>query len=136
MDRGRPLESYSAPLLGSGCGASAVNITRRLLAPSPSFDGGRTLPAINYGSAPAAPVAAAKVQHSSAQAGQAIILAFTRFRPASMTAATIRLSAMNEIYVISPYKHHGMWVFDDARVGLLQEPFVAGADTWIDRVIA
>ena len=43
---------------------------------------------------------------------------------------------MNEIYVISPYKHHGMWVFDDARVGLLQEPFVAGADTWIDRVIA
>ena len=43
---------------------------------------------------------------------------------------------MNEIYVISPYKHHGMWVFDDARVGLLQEPFVAGADTSIDRVVA
>ena len=53
-----------------------------------------------------------------------------------MTAATIRLSAMNEIYVISPYKHDGTWVFDDARVGLLQEPFVAGADTWIDRVVA
>jgi hypothetical protein len=43
---------------------------------------------------------------------------------------------MNEIYVISPYKHHGTWVFDDARVGLLQEPFVAGADTWMDRVVA
>jgi uncharacterized protein DUF6717 len=43
---------------------------------------------------------------------------------------------MNEIHVISPYKHHGTWVFDDARVGLLQEPFVAGADTWIDRVVA
>jgi Family of unknown function (DUF6717) len=43
---------------------------------------------------------------------------------------------MNEIYVISPYKHHGTWVFDDSRVGLLQEPFVAGADTWIDRVVA
>jgi hypothetical protein len=43
---------------------------------------------------------------------------------------------MNEINVISPYKHLGMWVFDDARVGLNQEPFVAGADTWIDRVVA
>jgi hypothetical protein len=43
---------------------------------------------------------------------------------------------MNEINVISPYKHLGMWVFDDARVGLRQEPFVAGADTWIDRVVA
>jgi hypothetical protein len=26
---------------------------------------------------------------------------------------------MNAINVISPYKHHGMWVFDDARVGLV-----------------
>jgi hypothetical protein len=43
---------------------------------------------------------------------------------------------MNTINVISPYKHHGMWVFDDARVGLAQEPFVAGADTWIDQVVA
>jgi hypothetical protein len=32
--------------------------------------------------------------------------------------------------------HHGMWVFDDPRVGLVQEPFVAGADTMIDRVVA
>jgi hypothetical protein len=43
---------------------------------------------------------------------------------------------MNAINVIAPYKHHGMWVFDDARVGLAQEPFVAGADTMIDRVVA
>jgi hypothetical protein len=43
---------------------------------------------------------------------------------------------MNEINVISPYKHNGMWVFDDPRVDLLQEPFVAGADAWIDRVVA
>jgi len=43
---------------------------------------------------------------------------------------------MNEINVISPYKHHGMWVFDDPRVGLVQEPFVAGADTMIDRVVS
>jgi hypothetical protein len=43
---------------------------------------------------------------------------------------------MNAINVIAPYKHHGQWVFDDPRVGLSQEPFVAGADTWIDRVVA
>ena len=42
---------------------------------------------------------------------------------------------MNAINVISPYKHHDMWVFDDPRVGLVQEPFVSGADTWIDRVV-
>lgn len=43
---------------------------------------------------------------------------------------------MNAINVIAPYKHHGMWVFDDPRVGLSQEPFIAGADTMIDRVVA
>jgi hypothetical protein len=42
---------------------------------------------------------------------------------------------MNAINVITPYKHSGMWVFDDARVGLVQEPFVSGADTMIDRVV-
>ena len=43
---------------------------------------------------------------------------------------------MNVINVISPYKHAGMWVFDDPQAGLLREPFVAGADTMIDRVVA
>ena len=43
---------------------------------------------------------------------------------------------MNAINIIRPYKHHGMWVFDDPRVGLAQEPFVSGADTMIDRVVA
>jgi hypothetical protein len=43
---------------------------------------------------------------------------------------------MNAINMISPYKHFGMWVFDDPRVGLVQEPFIAGADTMIDRVVA
>jgi len=33
-----------------------------------------------------------------------------------------------EINVISPYKRHGIWVFDDARVGLVQEPFVSDLD--------
>jgi len=43
---------------------------------------------------------------------------------------------MNVINVIAPYKHLGMWVFDDPRVGLSQEPFVSGADAMIDRVVA
>src|SRR5919201_3806825 len=44
-------------------------------------------------------------------------------------------ASVNAINVIAPYKHHGMWVFDDARVGLAQEPFVSGADTMIDRAV-
>jgi hypothetical protein len=43
---------------------------------------------------------------------------------------------MNTINVIAPYRYLGMWVFDDPRVGLFQEPFVSGADTMIDRVVA
>ena len=42
---------------------------------------------------------------------------------------------MNSILVIHPYKYEGTWVFDDARVGLVQEPFIAGADTIIDRMV-
>jgi len=42
----------------------------------------------------------------------------------------------NAIFVIRPYRWHGMWVFDDPRVGLVQEPFVAGADGMIDAAIA
>lgn len=43
--------------------------------------------------------------------------------------------AGNSIMVIKPYRWEGMWVFDDPRVDLLREPFVAGADTMIDRAI-
>jgi hypothetical protein len=42
---------------------------------------------------------------------------------------------MNAILVIHPYKAHGTWVFDDPKVGLVQEPFVSGADTIIDRMV-
>jgi uncharacterized protein DUF6717 len=42
---------------------------------------------------------------------------------------------MNEINVIAPYKYLGMWVFDDPKVGLVQEPFVGGADTIVDTII-
>ena len=42
---------------------------------------------------------------------------------------------MNAIRVIHPYKYEGMWVFDDDKVGLVQEPFVSGADEIIDRLV-
>lgn len=43
---------------------------------------------------------------------------------------------MNEINVIAPYKYLGMWVFDDPRVGLVQEPFVGGTDSIIDNLVS
>jgi hypothetical protein len=43
---------------------------------------------------------------------------------------------MNVIHAIHPYKEQGLWVFDDEKVGLVQEPFVAGADVIIDRMVA
>ena len=43
---------------------------------------------------------------------------------------------MNAIMVIHPYKYEGLWVFDDEKVGLVKEPFVSGADTIIDHLVA
>ena len=43
---------------------------------------------------------------------------------------------MNCLNLIIPYRYEGMWVFDDPRVGLDKEPFVAGADTMIDVLVA
>ncbi|HSG69210.1 MAG TPA: DUF6717 family protein [Planctomycetaceae bacterium] len=42
----------------------------------------------------------------------------------------------NSISVTMPYKWMGLWVFDDESVGLVREPFVAGADTMIDIALA
>ena len=42
----------------------------------------------------------------------------------------------NAIGVIFPYKQSGVWVFDDATVGLLREPFVSGAPEIIERLVA
>ncbi len=42
---------------------------------------------------------------------------------------------MNTIIAIHPYKYQGLWVFDDDRVGLIQEPFLSGADTIIDMMV-
>ncbi len=41
----------------------------------------------------------------------------------------------NSLMVIHPYKYEGMWVFDDAAVGLVKEPFVSGADEIIERMV-
>ncbi len=43
---------------------------------------------------------------------------------------------MNSLMAIHPYKIQGTWVFDDPAVGLVQEPFVSGADVLIDRMVA
>lgn len=43
---------------------------------------------------------------------------------------------VNSLFVIAPYKHHGMWVFDDPATGLVKEPFIAGIDVMIDRLVA
>jgi Family of unknown function (DUF6717) len=42
---------------------------------------------------------------------------------------------VNSILVIHPYKYEGVWVFDDPAVGLVREPFVAGANTIIDKMV-
>ena len=38
----------------------------------------------------------------------------------------------NAIFTIFPYKVQGAWVFDDEKVGLVREAFVAGADSLLD----
>lgn len=42
---------------------------------------------------------------------------------------------MKPVLVIYPYKHEGVWVFDDQQVGLVREPFVMGASEIIDRMV-
>ena len=42
---------------------------------------------------------------------------------------------MNTLMVIHPYKYQGQWVFDDDRVDLIREPFIAGADAIIDHMV-
>ncbi|MGM0487096.1 MAG: DUF6717 family protein [Planctomycetota bacterium] len=41
----------------------------------------------------------------------------------------------DSVFVIKAYKWNDMWVFDDERVGLDKEPFVAGADSMIDTAV-
>jgi hypothetical protein len=39
---------------------------------------------------------------------------------------------MNAVSVIFPYRLEGVWVFDDAATGLVQELFISGADNILD----
>lgn len=43
---------------------------------------------------------------------------------------------MNAIRVIFPYLKNDVWMFDDAAVGLCEEPFVCGIPAMIDRLVA
>src|SRR5205085_742086 len=52
-----------------------------------------------------------------------------------ISEAVMKLCDMNSLFVIAPYKYRGMWVFDDPAVGLEKEPFVAGIDTMIDKIV-
>lgn len=40
---------------------------------------------------------------------------------------------MNALFRIQAYQFKGGWVFDDESRGLKEEPFVIGADTWLQR---
>ena len=48
---------------------------------------------------------------------------------------TDRAGHGNAISVIAPYRHEGTWVFDDAGVGLVKEPFVCGIPEMIDHFV-
>ena len=65
----------------------------------------------------------------------AVVVAFVlnRLHP---TMQTRTVDPMNALFLIAPYKYEGMWVFDDAAVGLSREPFIAGIDTMIDKMVA
>ena len=41
----------------------------------------------------------------------------------------------NSIVVIAPYRYANTWVFDDERLGLVREAFVAGTPELIDRMV-
>ncbi|HBE18492.1 MAG TPA: hypothetical protein DEG17_17695 [Cyanobacteria bacterium UBA11149] len=42
----------------------------------------------------------------------------------------------NAIRVIFPYRYEDTWVFDDDKVGLVQEPFICGIPEIIDNLVA
>ena len=54
----------------------------------------------------------------------------------SSDAREVNVASSNSLMVIAPYRHNGMWVFDDPAVGLSREPFIAGIDKMIDKLVA
>jgi hypothetical protein len=60
-------------------------------------------------------------------------------KPRNETQLTTRLNpAMkhNSLLTLRPYRHDGLWVFDDPATELVREPFVAGIDTILNRLTA
>ena len=47
-----------------------------------------------------------------------------------------RRAPANALMIIVPYRYSGTWVFDDDRVGLVREPFVAGVPEMIDTLVS
>lgn len=43
---------------------------------------------------------------------------------------------MNSIMIITPYQYGTQWVFDDANVGLVREPFVMGIGEMISTMVS
>ena len=64
-------------------------------------------------------------------AGALVYALTTRFLNSSATSAP----PANALMIIAPYKHAGTWVFDDDRMGLVREPFVAGVPEMIDVLV-
>ncbi|MBW2040219.1 MAG: hypothetical protein JRI46_11645 [Deltaproteobacteria bacterium] len=52
-----------------------------------------------------------------------------------MTDSSKATRPTNSIFVISPYRYQGTWVFDDPCVGLVREPFVAGIPEMMDKLV-
>lgn len=64
-----------------------------------------------------------------------LILAIFLLATAALLLTRKRLNVPdNAIVMIRPYWHEGTWVFDDARVNLVREPFVAGVPEMIDHL--
>jgi hypothetical protein len=64
----------------------------------------------------------------------ALALALAAAPAAQARVAATPAATANAIHVIAPYKHHGVWVFDDPARDLAQEAFVSGADDWMERM--
>jgi hypothetical protein len=61
----------------------------------------------------------------------------TSYRPDAPGRLSEDKPMANRMMVIAPYwlEEAGTWVFDDARVGLVQEPFVSGVPEMIDDLV-
>jgi len=66
----------------------------------------------------------------------ALLLAISVFFLFFINYSNQNYSPSNSLMVITPYKYSGTWVFDDSKVGLVREPFVAGTPEMIDKLVA